>query len=450
MTDLWFDLALLPDGWARQVRISIANGVIENVQPNAVSRELDDRHGIALPGMCNVHSHGFQRGMAGLAEHRGASNDDFWSWRELMYRFLDHLNPDDVEAVCAMAYLEMLESGFTRVGEFHYLHHAPDGSAYADRAEMTERVLEAARTVGIGITVLPVFYAHSDFGGMPPTPGQRRFINDVDGFAALLESIRSKLSNGDVLGIAPHSLRAVTADEMRILLEMHADRPIHIHASEQMKEVDACLAYTNRRPVEWLMENCDINSRWTLIHATHLSEGEVERLALSQAVAGLCPITEANLGDGIFPAVKYLAAGGNIAVGTDSNILIDPAQELRALEYSQRLIWRGRNMLSSDEQTSTARRIFDAAVGGGAQSLGVGYGLAAGQPADIVALIPDHPALYGRSGDMLLDSWVFSARSNCIDSVWVAGSKQIAGGHHMLSDQIRHRFRKTIERVLTA
>lgn len=450
MTDLWFDLALLPDGWARHVRISIANGTIANVEANSVSRELDDRHGIALPGMCNVHSHGFQRGMAGLAEHRGASNDDFWSWREVMYRFLDHLNPDDVEAVCAMAYLEMLESGFTRVGEFHYLHHAPDGSAYADRAEMTARVLAAARTVGIGITVLPVFYAHSDFGGKPPTPGQRRFINDIDGFAALLQSVRSKLSNGDVLGIAPHSLRAVTADEMRILLEIHADQPVHIHASEQMKEVDACLAYTDRRPVEWLMENCDVNSRWTLIHATHLSEGEVERLALSQAVAGLCPITEANLGDGIFPAVKYLSAGGNIAIGTDSNILIDPAQELRALEYSQRLIWRGRNMLSTEEQTSTARRIFDAAVGGGAQSLGVGHGLAVGQSADIVALIPDHPALYGRSGDMLLDSWVFSARSNCIDSVWVAGSKQIAGGRHVLSDQIRHKFRKTIEKVLTA
>jgi formimidoylglutamate deiminase len=450
LADLWFDLALLPDGWARQVRLTIADGAITKVRKNSTLGSADERHSVALPGICNVHSHGFQRGMAGLAEHRSAGNDNFWSWREVMYRFLDQLNPDDVQAVCAMAYLEMLESGYTRVGEFHYLHHAPNGTPYANRAELAERVLEAARSVGIGMTLLPVFYAHSDFGGLPPKPGQRRFINDMDGFAALVDSTRSKLSSCDVLGIAPHSLRAVTAEELRCLVSMAPGQPIHIHAAEQMKEVEACVAYNNLRPVEWLIDNVEIDERWTLIHATHLSETEVCRLASSKAVAGLCPITEANLGDGIFPAVQYLASGGRIAIGTDSNILIDPAQELRALEYSQRLIHQGRNMLSSDRRASTARRIFEAAVAGGAQSLGVAHGLAEGQPADIVSLNPDNPALYGRTEDALLDSWVFSARNNCIDCVWVAGLKQISGGQHKHSEQIRQGFRKTIERVLAA
>lgn len=448
--DLWFDLALLPDGWARHVKLKVANGVITSVTTNVAADNLDERHGIGLPGICNVHSHGFQRGMAGLAEHRSAGNDNFWSWREVMYRFLDQLNPDDVEAVSAMAYLEMLESGFTRVGEFHYLHHAPDGSAYADRAEMAGQQLAAARSVGIGMTLLPVFYAHSDFGGLPPTPGQRRFINDIDGFAALLDATIAKLSSSDVLGIAPHSLRAVTADELRSLITMRPAQPIHIHAAEQIKEVEACLAYTNQRPVEWLIDKFEIDERWTLIHATHLSENEIQRLASSQAVAGLCPITEANLGDGIFPAVEYFSSGGKIAIGTDSNILIDPAQELRALEYSQRLIHQGRNMLSSACHASTGRRIFEAAAIGGAQSLGVTYGISEGKPADMISLFPNHPALYGRSGDALLDSWVFGARNNCIDCVWVAGVKQISNGQHLRAERIRERFRLTIERILTA
>ena len=450
MTTLWFESALLPTGWAKAVRIVIADGCYVSVAPDTPSQMGDECHAVAIPGLSNVHSHGFQRGMAGLAEYRGPSDDDFWSWREVMYRFLDHLDPDDVEAINALAYVEMLESGFTHVGEFHYLHNDPSGARYANPAEMAERVIAAAGASGIGLTLLPVFYAHSDFGGAPPKPGQRRFVNDLDSFAKLVAASAERLPSDSIIGVAPHSLRAVTGDQLRALLAMRPDGPIHIHAAEQIKEVEASLAFSGARPVEWLLNNTPIDERWCLIHATHLTDDETDRLAQSGAVAGLCPITEANLGDGIFPAPRYLAGGGRIGIGTDSNILIDAAQELRGIEYSQRLIHRARAVLASEAQPSVGARLFGAALTGGAQALGITSGIAAGLRADIVTLNTNHPSLYGRTGDLWLDAWIFAAHSGAIDTVWRAGRKLVSQGRHHAGDAIRARYKHTLDRILQA
>ena len=448
MRHLWFDSALLPHGWARRVRIGIEGATIAAIETDADPQPLDARHGAALPGLCNVHSHGFQRGMAGLSERRGRPDDDFWSWREVMYRFLDRLTPDDIAAITAQAYVEMLESGFTRVGEFHYLHNDVDGRRYADPAETAGAIVAAAQASGIGLTLLPVFYAHGDFGGAPAAPGQRRFLSDVDGFAALVEASRARLPADAVLGIAPHSLRAVTPDELRAILPLAAGGPLHIHAAEQVREVEACLAWSGARPVEWLLDHAAVDQRWCLIHATHLTDDEADRLAASGAVAGLCPVTEANLGDGVFPAVRYLEAGGRYGVGTDSNILIDAAGELRATEYSQRLAHRRRALLADDAVPSVGHKLFAGALAGGAQALGVPTGLSVGAPADIVSLDLDHAALAGAGTDTLLDRWIFAARHGAIDAVWRGGRQWVERGRHVAADAVAARYRQTIAGLL--
>ena len=450
MSAFWSANALLPDGWAQDVRFIMAGSQIAAVETGVPAHPGDETHQITLPGLANVHSHAFQRGMAGLAEHRGGKSDDnFWSWREVMYRFVDRLTPDDMEAIAAMAYMEMLETGYTHVGEFHYLHNDADGRAYADPAEMASRIVAAAHATGIGLTLLPVFYAHSNFGGMAPHHGQRRFVNDADSFERLLAACAPLLTDGHQLGIAPHSLRAVTANELAALIGMHPQGPIHIHAAEQQKEVQDSLAFSGQRPVEWLLDHAGLDPRWCLIHATHLTDEEIDRLATSGAVAGLCPITEANLGDGIFPALRFLGAGGRIGIGTDSNILIDPAQELRALEYSQRLAHQGRNILSSDTYPSVARGLFDAALAGGGQAMGITPGLAIGNAADFVTQNAAHPVLHGRTGDQLLDSWIFAARNTCIDTVWKRGKKLVSGGRHRASESVTRRYLKVVDRIMT-
>ena len=449
MSQFWSASALLPSGWAQNVRFTVANGLIASIETHTPARPDDEAHQITLPGLANVHSHAFQRGMAGLAEHRsGDSTDNFWSWREVMYRFLDRLTPDDVEAIAAMAYAEMLETGYTHVGEFHYLHNDPQGEAYRDPAEMASRIAAAAQATGIGLTLLPVFYAHSNFGGQAPSHGQRRFIHDLDSFARLLEACRPLLSKGDQLGIAPHSLRAVTPHELAALIAMHPHGPIHIHAAEQQKEVQDSLAFSGKRPVEWLLDHAALDQRWCLIHATHLNDSETDALAACGAVAGLCPMTEANLGDGIFPALRFLEAGGRIGTGTDSNILIDPAQELRALEYSQRLAHEARNVLASDTHSSVARRLLGDALTGGAQAMGIAPGLAVGHAADFVTLNPAHTALHGRSGDQLLDSWIFAARNTCIDTVWKRGRKLVSNGRHLDSANVTARYLMVLDRIM--
>jgi len=447
MQHLWFEHALLPQGWADRVRLRVADGRIASIETGVDAAPSDGRHAVAIPGLCNVHSHGFQRGMAGLSERRGQPDDDFWSWREVMYRFLDRLTPDDIQAITCQAYVEMLESGFTRVGEFHYLHCDVDGARYADPAETAGAIVAAAETSGIGLTLLPVFYAHSDFGGIAPKPRQRRFLSDLDGFAAMMEGSRAKLSGDMNLGLAPHSLRAVTPEELRAILPLANSGPLHIHAAEQVGEVAACLNWSNQRPVEWLLNNVGIDERWCLIHATHLTNDEVDRLAASGAVAGLCPVTEANLGDGVFPAERYLARGGQIGIGTDSNILIDAASELRALEYSQRLTRRRRAVLANDGSPSVGERLFRAALAGGAQALGVGAGLVAGSAADIVSFDVDHPAMFGATTETLLDHWIFAAPRGAIDCVWRLGRKQVEGGRHIAGREVACAYRETVARL---
>lgn len=449
MAATWFETALMPEGWRDGVRIELADGVIASVV-QAAPQSGDERHAIGVPGLCNVHSHGFQRGMAGLGEVRGPAEDSFWTWREVMYRFLGAMTPEDIEAISALAYAEMLESGYTRVGEFHYVHNAPRGRRYDDPAATAAAVIAAAEASRIGMTLLPVFYAHSDFGGAEPKPGQRRFISDLDGFATLVERSAALLPPAANLGIAPHSLRAVTPEELHALVELAGERPIHIHAAEQVAEVEASLAFSGARPVEWLLANAPVDERWCLVHATHLTEAECRDLARSGAVAGLCPVTESNLGDGIFPATRYLPAGGRVATGTDSNIAIDAAQELRALEYSQRLLHRRRNLLGSERRPSVGASLFEAALAGGAQALGVATGLEVGAPADIVALDAAHPALAARSGDSILDGWVFSGGKECVASVWRGGAKVVEDGRHVRIAPIRERYRRTLARLLAA
>jgi formimidoylglutamate deiminase len=449
MTAFFFDSALLPQGWVGDVRLTIAAGRIAALETGAKPEPGDERHAIALPGLANVHSHAFQRGMAGLAEVRGPEGDNFWTWREVMYRFLDRLDPEQVEAIAAQVYVEMLERGFVRVGEFHYLHHDPAGAPYANPAELAARIAAAAQATGIGLTLLPVFYAHANFGGVPPVPGQRRFLNNVDGFAKLLEASRKAIAALDDanMGVAPHSLRAVTAEELQAVVALAPGGPIHIHAAEQTKEVEDSLAWSGARPVEWLLDHADIDSRWCLVHATHMTEAETTGLAKSKAVAGLCPITEANLGDGVFPAEAYLIAQGRFGIGTDSNVLIDPAGELRALEYAQRLTKRARNVLAPEAGCSTGRTLFDGALAGGFQALGVEAPLLAqGHPADFITLKADDTALIGRQGDAILDSWIFAGGQ--VDCVWRRGGKLVEGGRHFDRERIRARYRRAVESVL--
>lgn len=448
MTSLWFERAWIGSEWKKDVRLRIADGRIAKVEVGVEAAKGDDRHRVGLPGLCNVHSHGFQRGMAGLSERRSRPDDNFWSWREIMYRFLDRLTPEDVAAITAQAYAEMLETGFTRVGEFHYLHHDPAGEAYADPAEMAGAIAEASAATGIGLTLLPVFYAHGNFDAAPPSPGQRRFLNDVDAFAKLLGASRSKLSGDANMGVAPHSLRAVTPEELSALLTMSPTGPVHIHAAEQAKEVADCVAWSGARPVEWLLDNAGVDERWCLIHSTHLDQAEVVRLAASGAVAGLCPITEGNLGDGIFPAVDYRAAGGRFGIGTDSNILVDAAQELRALEYSQRLAHRARALLAREDVPFVGTNLFGYAVQGGAQALGVSAGLAVGHAADIVSLDLDHPAFAGTDEATLLDRWIFAARAGAIDGVWRGGVKRVEKGRHVDAEPIGAAYRACVARLL--
>jgi formimidoylglutamate deiminase len=443
MRYVFVDQALLETGWRHDVLIGIDGRTIASIETRVAPPAGAERFaGAAVPGVANVHSHAFQRAMAGLAERRGPDDDDFWTWREVMYRFLAQLTPDDVEAIAAMAYAEMLESGFTAIGEFHYLHNAPDGARYADPAEMGARIVAAAETTGIGLALLPSFYAHGGCGGRPPTPGQTRFISGLDSFWTLLEASRRHVSrlDGAVLGLAPHSLRAVDAPELATLLERWTEGPVHIHAAEQTREVDECVAWSGARPVQWLLDNADMNRRWCLIHCTHMTDDESRRLAKSGAVAGLCPITEANLGDGIFEAQRHLDAGGRIAVGSDSNVRITLNEELRTLEYGQRLRERRRNRLGSEGE-SIGRHLFDVARQGGAQALGLNTGaLAPGRTADIAVLDLAHPALAARREDAILDSWTFAAGDSAVRDVVAGGRTVVRDGAHIRRGEISRRF----------
>jgi formimidoylglutamate deiminase len=448
-----FDHALLPAGWAREVRIDVADGTIVAVQPGSPRSDAERIPGIALPGLPNLHCHAFQRAMAGLAERRGAAGDSFWTWREVMYRFLAELTPDDVEAIAAFAYMEMLERGFTAVGEFHYLHHDVDGRPFADIGEMAVRIAAAAAHSGIGLTLLPSFYANGGFGGMAATPAQRRFLNGPDAFLELFARTREIVAGvpDAQVGVAPHSLRAVTPAALHLVIATCDGGPIHIHAAEQKKEVEESIAALGRPPVAWLLDNCEIGPRWCLVHSTHIDDAETSRLARSGAVAGLCPLTEANLGDGIFPAEAFLAGSGRFGIGSDSNIAIDAAAELRQLEYAQRLRHHARNVLAGEAGKSTGRRLYDGALAGGAQALGRRLGaFAPGRRADIVVLDADHPDLVGRHDDAWLDSYVFVAGGKLVQTVLVGGAALVSEGRHHARTTIEERYRKVVTRLVAA
>jgi len=438
---LHLELALTPDGWRRDVVIRIDHGVIASVE-EPDGRPAERVSGVVLPGLPNLHSHAFQRAMAGLTERRGSDSDSFWTWREEMYRFVGRLGPDEPEAIAAFAYMEMLEAGFTSVAEFHYLHHQPDGKPYDNVAEMSERIVAAAEAAGIGLTLLPVLYRQSGFGGKPPTPAQRRFVCDRDVYARLMET---RVPGGNI-GIAPHSLRAVTLDDLQWAALGWLGLSAHIHVAEQTREVEDCFAAHGRRPIDLLLDTVEVDARrWCLVHATHADAGELARIVKANAVVGLCPITEANLGDGLFDAPAFLAQGGQFGIGSDSLIRISAADELRTLEYGQRLMHRQRNVLG-EATRSTGRRLFEAAVTGGAQAMG-GWPagrISTGERADFVVLDHHHPALAAAQGDSLLDAWLFAADNSAIKTVYCGGVPVVQNGHHVAREELSQRYLKAL------
>ncbi len=433
--------ALLPAGWAKDVLLAWDDaGRFTRVEPGAPPPAgTPVAAGPVLPGLPNLHSHAFQRGFAGLTEHRSAEQDSFWSWRTLMYRFAARLGPAQMEAIATWLYAEMLEAGYTSVCEFQYVHHGADGRAYADDATLSRALLRAAHAAGIGFTLLPVLYQTSGFGNRPPTDGQRRFVRSTDSMLRLLEALGPACAaQGARLGLAPHSLRAVPPDGLQAVLAgldaLDPGAPIHIHIAEQTQEVDDCIAWSGQRPVAWLLEHAPVDARWCLVHATHMDDAEYAAAARSGAVAGLCPTTEANLGDGIFDLPRWRGHGGAWGVGSDSHACVNAAEELLMLEYGQRLARRQRNVGASAAQPHVATALTLQAVQGGAQAAGRAVGgLAVGQQADLVVLDAAHPALQGLPAADMLSAHVFAShRSSAIDSVRVAGRARVTGGRHPL------------------
>jgi formiminoglutamate deiminase len=445
-----FSHCLTATGWEDDVSVTVdPAGVIAAVTPG--SREGHHIKGIAIPAIPNVHSHAHQRLMLGLAERAGPGADSFWTWREVMYDFALTLGPDDLEAVAAQLYVEMLKSGFSIVGEFQYLHHQPDGTPYADPAELSLRCLNAAERAGIAITLLPTLYNYGGFGGKSAAEGQRRFLNDAQTFLAIYHALRSRIASNPLhrLGISPHSLRAVTPALLaEVLAAIDPTAPVHIHVAEQVREVFECTAWCGRRPVEFLLESQNVDHRWCLVHATHMTDPETAALAATGAVAGLCPTTEANLGDGIFPATLYRQAGGAIAIGSDSHITVSPAEDLRQLEYSQRLRDRTRNALAAGPGQSTGRTLLDAVLAGGARAMAQPTGaIAPGLRADICVLDQEHSAMIGRQGDAALDTWIFSAGNAAVKDMIVAGHHIVRDRHHIHEDDISAAFRAAVRRL---
>ncbi|WP_374308600.1 formimidoylglutamate deiminase [Dongia sp.] len=427
-------IALLPEGWAEQVLIEFGrDGRITRVEAGAAkSGDADHCQGPVLPGMPNLHSHAFQRAMAGLAEVALNPEDSFWTWRDLMYRLVGRLTPEQVEDIARYLYIDMLKGGYTAVAEFHYLHHGLDGKPYADPAEMSRRVLRAAERAGIGITLLPVLYAHGGFGGKAPSDAQKRFINTTDQYLKLQESLaKDCAAPGRRLGFCFHSLRAVTGDEIKSVMgSADDDRPVHVHIAEQQKEVADCLAWSGRRPIQWLYDHVPVDERWCLIHATHAEPDEVAAMAKSRAVAGLCPTTEANLGDGLFPAIDFVADGGRLGIGSDSHVSLSVVEELRWLEYGQRLKHERRNRLH-DANKHVAGYLYRASLQGGAQALGQKMGaIAVGNRADLVVLDGQHPLLAHVSGDDILGRWLFAGLNRMVKDVMVGGEWVVQDGRH--------------------
>ncbi len=452
MTILWAQQALLDTGWAENVRVEIGdNGRIQSVDEGCPV--VGNQVGILLPAPVNAHSHAFQRAMAGLTERRGPDlSDSFWTWRQLMFRFLDQLTPEHIEAITAFVQMEMLEAGYSTNVEFHYIHHQPGGVPYDNLAELSERVAAASSQSGIGLTLLPVQYQYGGCDKRELGPGQIRFGNDIDRFIKLFESASSAVTGLTAdcnTGLAPHSLRAVGPEDLPKLVELANGGPVHLHLAEQIAEVEEVKASWGKRPVEWLLDKADVvvNEDWCLIHCTRMEPHETVGLAKTGAVAGLCPITESSLGDGIFDGVRWLEAGGRITIGSDSNIKISLAEELRTLDYSQRLRDHSRAALATPEK-STGRRLFDAICQGGAQAAKRQTGaIKEGAWADLMVLDHTHHDFIGRDGDTLLDSFIFAGRDLMVRDVWAAGRHMVRDGQHIRRDEIVQNYANVMRQL---
>ena len=464
MEIIWAKKALTSQGWQCDVCVVAGDsGQILSVEidyppnqnniaeKNALSQNCKSSNvGILLSAPVNLHSHAFQRAMAGMSEYRRPvgenGQDNFWTWRNLMFRFVDNLTPDDIVSIAALLQMEMLEAGFSTVCEFHYLHHQPGGKPYDNIAQMADSIAQAAAQTGIGLTLLPVLYQHGGCDRRPLTTGQSRFGNTVDEFAQLFEASTKSISGlgkDATMGVAPHSLRAVSRDGLKMATNLARDQPLHMHIAEQIAEIEEIQSHWGQRPVEWLFDNYDVDQRWCLIHATHMNEDETAALVRSGAIAGLCPITESSLGDGIFNGIQYIGEGGGFGVGSDSNILISLSQELRTLEYSQRLRHRTRSVLATSG-FSTGRILFDGAVAGGAQATARKTGrIEPGYFADFVALNDQATDLYAKDGDMILDSFIFAAGDKTITDVWSAGRHMVREGQHINRREIIADYKKT-------
>jgi formimidoylglutamate deiminase len=453
MSVFFAERALLPAGWANNVRFEVrADGVLADIQVDALRDGAELINGPVLPGMPNLHSHAFQRAMAGLAEVAGNPNDSFWTWRDLMYRLVGQISPQQLGVIARQLYIEMLKGGFTSVAEFHYVHQDTAGKPYADPAELALQISNAASSVGIGLTLLPVLYSHAGFGGQAPNEGQRRFIHSTDSYLALQSRLQPIISAqpAQALGLCFHSLRAVTAQQISaVLAASDTHCPVHIHIAEQQKEVDDCLSWSGRRPLQWLYENVEVDQRWCLVHATHAQADEVTSMAASRAVAGLCLTTEANLGDGIFPAVDYIAQGGRWGIGSDSHVSLSVVEELRWLEYGQRLRDQRRNRLYRGDQPMVGRTLYDAALVGGAQAMGQAIGaLEVGKRADLLVLDGNDPYLATASGDGILNRWLFAGGDRQVREVMVNGRWVIRDGRHADEEQSNRAFAQVLRELV--
>ncbi|UFH50375.1 formimidoylglutamate deiminase [Pseudomonas sp. KNUC1026] len=443
--------ALLPEGWAENVRFEVdARGYLHSVQRGSTPSGAELLQGPVVPGMPNLHSHAFQRAMAGLAEVAGATQDSFWTWRDLMYRMVGRLEPEHLEVVARQLYIEMLKAGYTSVAEFHYVHNDPQGVPYANPAELGGRIAQAACSAGIGLTLLPVLYSYSGFGAAAPSEGQRRFINSTDSYLSLLPQLAATLDDTQRLGLCFHSLRAVSAEQLTTVLGATDARwPVHIHIAEQQKEVNDCLAWSGRRPIEWLYDQVAVDERWCLVHATHAEPHEVALMAQSRAVAGLCLTTEANLGDGLFPATDFLAAGGRFGIGSDSHVSVSPAEELRWLEYGQRLRDQQRNRLVGAQQRNVGQHLYEQALHGGAAALGQPVGaLSVGQRADWVVLDGADPYLSSVPAESVLNRWLFAGGDRQVRDVMVGGRWVVQAGRHRDEAASATEFAKVLNTLL--
>jgi len=449
-TAYWAPLAWIEGQWQRRVLmevdgqgrwLSFTPGVDEPPQAQQLQ-------GPVLPSLVDAHSHAFQRAFAGLAERRDSASDDFWSWRDRMYGCALRVTPEQLRAIAAQLYLELLRGGYTQVCEFHYLQHQPDGSAYPDELATSWALADAAAEAGLGLTMLPVLYAHAGFAQTGLREDQRRFATDAHWIWRASQRINAAGRPLLNAGVALHSLRAAHAEDIRTLQALvgDADVPIHIHISEQQQEVRDCLAATGQRPMQWLCNAFAPDARWQLVHATHSTPEEIEAVATAGAGVVICPGTEGNLGDGLCDLRGWLEAGVPVSLGSDSHVTRGWVEELRWLEYGQRLGLRQRNVAAAPgREPSTAARLFEASRAGSAAPAGfASWGLLEGARADFLVLDAQHSGLLGMPVSHLLDALVFATQGEAISDVFVAGRQVLAGGRHQQQERINGDFARAM------